>query len=58
LPPRTWQNYEGGVIIPAEIVLKFVDLTGANPTWLLSGVGGKFARIVPDRPSSGVFRRN
>jgi hypothetical protein len=47
LPLRTWQNYEAGVTLPAEIVLGFVELTGANPAWLLWGVGRSFASIVP-----------
>lgn len=39
LPARTWYNYETGVTVPAEVLLAFIDQTGANPSWLLSGLG-------------------
>ena len=44
LPARTWYNYETGVTVPAEVLLAFIDQTGANPFWLLSGEGGKYRR--------------
>ena len=39
LPARTWYNYETGVTVPAEVLLAFIDQTGANPIWLLTGEG-------------------
>jgi Peptidase S24-like len=42
IPVRTWYNYEGGVTVPAEVVLKIIELTAVEPTWLLSGKGPKF----------------
>jgi hypothetical protein len=39
LPPETWANYERGVIIPAHVILAFIEITGANPHWLLTGEG-------------------
>jgi hypothetical protein len=39
LPTRTWLNYESGVVIPAPVILRFIDVTGANPRWLLTGQG-------------------
>jgi hypothetical protein len=42
LPVRTWLNYEGGVTIPAEILLGFIEVTRASPHWLLSGEGDRF----------------
>ncbi len=39
LPPETWANYECGVIIPASVILRLIELTGANPHWLLTGQG-------------------
>ncbi len=42
LPVRTWYNYELGVTVPAEILLRFVELTGIEPNWLLHGQGPKF----------------
>src|SRR5262249_59040508 len=44
LPARTWYNYETGVTVPAEVLLTFIDQTGANPVWLLTGEGPKFRR--------------
>jgi hypothetical protein len=39
LPERTWLNYESGVTIPALVILRFIDVTGADPRWLLTGRG-------------------
>ena len=44
LPARTWYNYETGVTVPAEVLLGFIDQTGANPLWLLTGEGPKYRR--------------
>jgi hypothetical protein len=50
LPARTWYNYETGVTVPAEVLLSFIDQTGANPVWLLSGEGERYHR-EPDSTS-------
>jgi hypothetical protein len=42
LPERTWANYESGVSIPALVILRFVEVTGANPRWLRTGQGDKY----------------
>ncbi len=42
IPVRTWYNYEGGVTVPAEVVLKIIELTSVEPGWLLRGKGQKF----------------
>ena len=34
--------------VPAEILLTFIDQTGANPVWLLSGEGPKYQRGLED----------
>lgn len=39
LPFRTWIHYESGMSIPAEVILQFIELTNANPDWLLTGLG-------------------
>ena len=39
IPRRTWDHYEKGVIIPACILLEFIELTGVDPRWLLRGEG-------------------
>jgi len=44
LPARTWYNYETGVTVPAEVLLSFIDQTGANPVWLLTGEGERYRR--------------
>ncbi|HEV3122541.1 MAG TPA: helix-turn-helix transcriptional regulator [Isosphaeraceae bacterium] len=42
LPFRTWANYEAGVMMPAEIMLRFIALTNVNPEWLLTGNGERY----------------
>jgi hypothetical protein len=39
IPERTWCNYELGVTVPGEILLKFILLTSVDPYWLANGVG-------------------
>jgi hypothetical protein len=48
LPARTWYNYETGVTVPAEVLLAFIEQTGVNPLWLLSGRGPKYRRNLED----------
>lgn len=48
LPARTWYNYETGVTVPAEVLLSFIDQTGTNPVWLLTGEGPKYKRGLED----------
>ena len=59
LPARTWYNYETGVTVPAEVLLAFIDQTGVNPVWLLSGEGPRYRRglsrpapLGPDAPGA------
>ncbi len=49
LPARTWYNYETGVTVPAEVLLGFIEQTGANPTWLLNGEGPRYRSSHDDR---------
>jgi hypothetical protein len=42
VPARTWANYEDGVTMPATVLLRFIEVTGANPAWLLTGEGDSF----------------
>ena len=42
LPARTWYNYETGVTVPAEVLLAFIELTGASPNYLVSGEGARY----------------
>jgi hypothetical protein len=42
LPPRTWYNYEMGIAVPAEVILRFIEQTSVEPAWLLHGQGSKY----------------
>lgn len=42
IPFRTWLNYEQGCTIPAPSMLRFIELTRANPHWLLTGCGVRY----------------
>jgi phage repressor protein C with HTH and peptisase S24 domain len=53
IPVRTWYNYEGGVTVPAEVILKIIELTTVEPVWLLHGEGPKFRTTQPDRRETG-----
>jgi hypothetical protein len=39
----TWHAYEAGRSMPAEVILRFITVTGADPHWLLTGEGPKYA---------------
>ena len=47
-PGRTWDNYEAGTIVPAEVLLRFIKVTGVNPMWLLQGKGRKYYPVIDD----------
>lgn len=49
IPVRTWYNYEAGVTVPAEVILKIIELTSIEPSWLLHGQGAKFRQGKPER---------
>lgn len=42
VPFRTWVNYENGCTIPAQVILRFIEVTQAHPHWLLNGDGEKY----------------
>jgi hypothetical protein len=52
LPIRTWYNYETGVTVPAEVLLRFVELTGVEPLWLLHGKGSRYRSLPPSLESN------
>jgi Peptidase S24-like len=54
IPVRTWYNYEGGVTVPAEVILKIIELTSVEAGWLLHGDGAKFRHGRSERGSSGA----
>ncbi len=49
VPCRSWLNYEAGVTIPGLALLRFIELTGAEPHWLLTGEGDQY-RANPEYP--------
>lgn len=46
IPFRTLLNYEMGCTIPAQTILRLIEVTGTQPHWLLTGQGERFL----DRP--------
>ena len=54
IPVRTWYNYEGGVTVPAEVILKIIELTSVEAVWLLHGEGPKFRSARPERLAAGT----
>ena len=44
IPYRNWVRYESGGTMPGPAMLRFLELTGANPHWLLTGIGPKYER--------------
>lgn len=54
VPIRTWYNYESGVTVPAEVLLRFLELTRVEPQWLLHGTGPVFrTSATGNSPSAG-----
>jgi hypothetical protein len=51
----TWENFENGVMIPGWILLQFIELTGAQPDWLLTGKGERY-HVPPVKSHRGVSR--
>jgi hypothetical protein len=49
IPQRLLARIEAGGPIPAEIILKLIDLTGVSPRWLLCGEGEPFIAAQPGR---------
>jgi hypothetical protein len=41
IPARTWLHYESAVTIPGLVLLRFIEVTGIEPHWLLTGEGKK-----------------
>jgi phage repressor protein C with HTH and peptisase S24 domain len=53
IPVRTWYNYEGGVTVPAEVILKIIELTSVEAGWLLHGEEPKFRHLSAERRELG-----
>jgi len=54
IPVRTWYNYEGGVTVPAEVILKIIELTSVEAVWLLHGEGPRFRHARSERGGSSA----
>ncbi len=54
IPARTWEHYERGVTIPALVILRFIELTGVEPHWLLTGEGERYRA----RPADVIGRQS
>lgn len=48
LPFRTWVNYEAGCTMPAQVILRFIEVTRAHPHWLLTGEGSRYLDPAED----------
>lgn len=44
VPLPTWANYERGVTIPGDVLLRFLVVTCAEVRWLLHGAGPEIRR--------------
>jgi hypothetical protein len=42
VPFPSLYEFENGGTMPAESILRFIELTGAHPHWLLTGAGDRF----------------
>jgi hypothetical protein len=47
IPAKSWCNYERGVTMPAQVLLKFIELTSVDPHWLATGEGPRFRERSP-----------
>jgi hypothetical protein len=58
LPAHTWRSYEAGVSIPATVILRLIEISGASPHWRLTGEGEPFwERYRPGVPTRSVAAR-
>ena len=57
IPVRTWYNYEGGVTVPAEVILKIIELTSVDPHWLATGLGTNLTEQSPRTEHDSVQKR-
>ncbi len=52
IPAQTWENFENGVAIPAWIILQFIEITGVEAHWLLTGEGERYRDRSTELPKS------
>jgi hypothetical protein len=54
IPTRTWVRYESGAPLPGLVLLRFIELAGVEPRWLLTGDGPMYR--VSSRGAHGPWR--
>jgi hypothetical protein len=42
IPTRIWARYESGATIPGLVLLRFIEVVGVEPQWLLTGEGRRY----------------
>jgi hypothetical protein len=42
IPARTWAHFESGVTITGLVLINFIEVTGVEPHWLLTGEGERY----------------
>jgi hypothetical protein len=57
LPARTWAHYESGVTIPGLVLLRFIEVTGVEPHWLLTGEGQRDLAGSGEPPKRPAFSK-
>jgi hypothetical protein len=50
VPLRSWYNFEWGGSMPADVLLRLIELTSVEPMWLLHGTGPKY-RVEASSPA-------
>jgi hypothetical protein len=50
IPIRSWYNYELGITVAGEVMLRIIELTNAEPRWLLHGAGPRYRLDNADAP--------
>ena len=57
LPLRSWLNYEAGVAIPGEVLLRFIETARVDAHWLLTGDGPRYRANNEPASDRGSTRR-
>ena len=42
IPTRSWALFESGVAPPGLVLLRFLEVAGVDPHWLLTGEGRRY----------------
>jgi hypothetical protein len=57
VPAQVWRNYEEvGELVPAPVLRAFLEITGADPLWLLRGDGPRYRNGHGPGPDGGAGR--